>query len=114
MDKPQSDKLSHGTDMLHGCDPVNPGITASHLHRGKTLLAKATCPIAKNTCRVCAVPNRYIVHYHELLPEFFSQIDMSSDVVGESNLLQETGSDPSEYMLPQTNIPIDSGYHSPH
>ena len=93
-----SNKLCHSTNMLYGCDPVNPGITASHLHRGNTLLAKVICPIAKNTCRACAVPNRYIVHYYDLIPEFLSQIDVSSDVLGES---------------PETTIPIDSGYHSP-
>ena len=90
MDKPPSDKLSHSTDMLCGCHLVNPGITASHLHRGKTLLAKAACHIAKDTCRACAIPNRYIVHCHELLPKFLSQIDMSSDVPMESGLLLET------------------------
>ena len=72
MDKPPSDKLSHGTDMLYGCDPVNPSITASHLCQDKPLLAQAAGPIAKKTCRVCAVPNRYFVHCHELLPKFLS------------------------------------------
>ena len=38
---------------------------------------------------------------------------MSSDVLGESDLLQETVSDVSEYMLHEANNPIDSGYHSP-
>ena len=47
----------------------------------------------------CAVPNRYFVHCHELLPKLLSQIDMSSDVPGESDLLQEMVSDVSEYMF---------------
>ena len=110
---PQKDKLSHGTNMLFSCHPVHPGLTTSHLCRDKPLLAKAIWPIAKETCRTCAVPNRYIVHYRELLPKFLSKIDMLSDVLRESDLLQETLSDPSEYMLPETSVPIDSGYHSP-
>ena len=38
---------------------------------------------------------------------------MSSDVLGESDLLQETVSDVSKYMFQEANNPIDSGYHSP-
>ena len=38
---------------------------------------------------------------------------MSSDVLGESDLLQETVSDVSWYMFHEANIPIDSGYHFP-
>ena len=38
---------------------------------------------------------------------------MSSDVPGESDLLQATVSDVSEYMFHEANNPIDSGYHSP-
>ena len=45
--------------------------------------------------------------------KFLSQIDMSADVLRESDLLQETVSDVSEYMLHEANNPIDSGYHSP-
>ena len=110
---PPNDKLSPSTKMLYGCDPVPPNLTASYLHRGKTLLAKATGPIAKKTCRACAVPNRYFMHCHELLPKFLSQIDMSADVLRETDLLQETVSDVSKYMLHEANNPIDSGYHSP-
>ena len=110
---PSKDKLSPSTKNLYGCDPVPPNLKASYLHRSKTLLAKATCPIAKKTCRACAVPNRYFVHCHELLPKFLSQINTSSDVLRESDLLQETVSDVSEYMFHEANNPIDSGYHSP-
>ena len=77
------------------------------------MLAKAAGPIAKKTCRACAVPNRYFIHCHELLPKFLSQIDMSADVLRESALLQETVSDVSEYTFHEANDPIDSGYHSP-
>ena len=38
---------------------------------------------------------------------------MSSDVLRESNLFQETVSDVSEYMFHEANNPVDSGYHSP-
>ena len=65
-------------------------------------MPKATWPIAKDTCRACAFPNRYIVHYHKLIPEFLSQIDTL-----------ETVSDVSEYTFHEANDPIDSGYHSP-
>ena len=109
---PSKDKLSPSTKMLYGCDPVPPDLTASHLCQDKPLLAKAAGPIAKKTCRACAVPNRYFIHCHELLPKFLSQIDMSADVLMESDLLQETVSDVSEYMLHKANNPIDSGYHS--
>ena len=104
---------SPGTKRLYGCDPVPPDLKASHLCQDKPLLTKAAGPITKKTCRACAVPNRYIVHCHELLPEFLSQIDMSSDVLSESDLLPETVSDVSMYMFHKANIPIDSGYHSP-
>ena len=110
---PSKDKLSPSTKMLYRCDPVPPDLTASHLCQDKPLLAKAAGPIAKKTCRACAVPNRYFVHCHELLPKFLSQIDMSSYVLRESDLLQETVSDVSEYMFQEANNPIDSGYHSP-
>ena len=70
--------------------------------------------MANNTCLACAVPNRYIVHCHKFYPEFLSQVDVSCDALGESDLLQETVSDVSEYMLHEANIPSDSGYHSPH
>ena len=110
---PSKDKLNPGTKKLYGCDPVPPGLTASNLCQDNPLLAKATGPIAKKTCRACAVPNRYFIHCHELLPKFLSQIDMSADVLRESDLLQETVSDVSEYMFHEANNPIDSGYHSP-
>ena len=99
---------------MYGCDSVPPDLTASNLCQDNPLLAKAAGPVAKKTCRACAVPNRYFVHCHELLPKFLSQIDISSDVLRESDLLQETVSDVSEYMLHEANNPIDSGYHSPH
>ena len=38
---------------------------------------------------------------------------MSPDVLGESDLLQETVSEVSKYMFHDANNPIDSGYHSP-
>ena len=107
------DKLNPSTKKLYGCDPVPPDLTASHLCQDKSLLAKATGPIAKKTCRAYAVLNRYFIHCHELLPKFLSQIDMSADVLRESDLLQETVSDVSEYMFHEANNPIDSGYHSP-
>ena len=110
---PSKDKLSPSTKKLYGCDPVPLDLTASHLCWDKPLLTKAAGPIAKKTCKACAVPNRYIVHYHELLPKFLSQIDMPSDVPGESDLLQETVSDGSEYVFHEANSPIDSGYHVP-
>ena len=55
-----------------------------------------------------------MVHYNKFYPEFLSQVDVSCNVLGESDLLQETVSDVSEYMLYEANIPSDSGYHSPH
>ena len=70
--------------------------------------------MANNTCLACAVPNRYMVHCHKFYTEFLSRVDVSCDVLGESDLLQETVSDASEYMLHEANIPSDSGYHSPH
>ena len=78
------------------------------------LLARATGSIANDTCRACAVPNIHMVHYHELCPEFLSQVDVSCDVLGESDFLQETVFDVSKYMLCETSITADSGYHSPH
>ena len=107
------DKLSHSTKKLYGCDPVPPDLTASHLCQDKSWLAKRTGPVTKKTCRACAAPNMYFIHCHELLPKFLSQIDMSADVLRESDLLQETVSDVSEYMFHEANNPIDSGYHSP-
>ena len=70
--------------------------------------------MANNTCFACAVPNRYMVHCHKFYPEFLSQVDVSCDVLGESELLQGTVSDVSEYMCHEANIPSDSGYQSPH
>ena len=70
--------------------------------------------MASNTCSACAAPDRYIVHYHELYPEFLSQVDISCDVLGKSDLLQETASDMSKYMVHETSITTDSVYHSPH
>ena len=107
------DKLNPGTKKLYGCDPVPPDLTASHLCQDKSFLAKRTGPVAKKTCRACAIPNRYFIHCHELLPKFLSQIDMSADVLRESDLFHETVSDVSEYLLHEANNPIDSGYHSP-
>ena len=110
---PSKDKLNHGTKKLYGCDPVPPDLTASHLCQDKPPLTKAAGPIGKKTCRACAAPNRYFIHCHELLPKFLSQIDISSDVLGESDLLQEIVSDVPDYMLHEANNPIDSGYYSP-
>ena len=107
---PSKDKLSPSAKKLYGCDPVPPDLTASHLCQDNPLLPGQ---VAKKPCRACAVPNRYFIHCHELLPKFLSQIDMSADVLRESDLLQETVSDVSEYMLHEANNPIDSGYHSP-
>ena len=53
----------------------------------KYLLARATGSIANDTCRACAVPNIHMVHYHELCPEFLSQVYVSCDVLGESDFL---------------------------
>ena len=107
------DKLSPSTEKLNNYDPVHPGITESHLLEDNPPLAKATCPLAKDICRACAVPNRYMVHHHELLPKFLSQIDMSSHIFGEYNLLPEIVSDGSEYLFHEAKVPTDSGYHSP-
>ena len=107
------DKLNPSTKKLYGCDPVPPDLTASHLCQDKPPLTKAAGPIGKKTCRACAAPNRYFIPCHELLPKFLSQTDMSADVLRESDLLQETVSDVSEYMFHEANNPIDSGYHSP-
>ena len=70
--------------------------------------------MANKTCLAYAVPNRYMVHCHKLYPEFLSQAGVPCDVLGESDLLQETVSDVSEYMLHKANFPSDSGYHSAH
>ena len=110
---PHNPFLNPGTKKLYGCDPVPPDLTASNLCQDNPLLANATGPIVKKTCRACAVPNRYFVHCHKLLPKFLSQIDMSSDVLRESDLLQETASDVSQYMFHEANNPLDIGYHSP-
>ena len=80
----------------------------------KFLLAMAASCTANNICLTCAVPNRYMVHCHKFYPEFLSQVDVSCDILGESDLFQETVSDLSEYMLHKANIPSNSGYHSPH
>ena len=95
MDKPQSYKWNPGTKKLYGCDTMHPGPTASCLYRDKILLAKATCPSPKKTCRACAVPS------HEFLSKFLSQIDMSSDVLRESDLLPETVFDLPKYIVPR-------------
>ena len=71
---PSKDKLSPSTKRLYGCDPVPPDLTASHLCQDKPLLAKAPGPIAKKTCRACAVPNRYFVHSHELFLSSFPKL----------------------------------------
>ena len=105
-------KLSPTIEKLY--DPVDPGITLSHFPGTKSPLAKATNSMANNTCLACAVPNRYMIHCHKFYPEFLSQVIVSCGVLGESDLLQETVSDVSEYMLDEANIPSDSGYHSPH
>ena len=107
------DKLNPSTKKLYGCDPVLPDLTAPHLCQDKPPLTKAAGPIGKKTCRACAVPNRYFIHCHELLPKFLSQIDISSDVLGESDLLQEIVSDVPDYTLHEANNPIDSGHYSP-
>ena len=82
------DKLNHGTKKLYGCDPVPPDLTALHLCQDKPPLTKAAGPIGNKTCRACAAPNRYFIHCYELLPKFLSQIDISSDVLRESDLLR--------------------------
>ena len=89
------------------------GRVVSYFLGNKFLLAMAADCMANNTCLACAVPNRYMVHCHKFYPEFLSQVNVSCDVLGESDLLQETVSDVSEYMLHEANIPSDSGYHSP-
>ena len=90
------------------------GRAVSYFLGNKSLLAMAADCVANNTSFACAVPNRYMVHCHKFYPEFLSQVDVSCDVLGESDLLQETVSDVSEYMLHEANIPTDSGYHSRH
>ena len=101
-------KLSPTTEKLY--DPVDPGITASH----SPPLARAAGYMASDTCLACEVPNRYMVHCHKFYPELLSQVDVSCDILGESDLLQETVSDVSEYMLHEANILSDSGYHFSH
>ena len=139
----QSPSLSKGLlipvshdENAHHVDPHNPNRvpppsskaklspTASHFIRTKSLLGRAvsyflgnksvlamaaSC-MANKTCLACDVPNRYMVHCHK----FLSQVDVSCDVLGESDLLQETASSVSGYMLHETSITTDSGYHSPH
>ena len=109
-------------------DLVHPGVIASHVPRPKSLLARAVSHYlrtkslsaraiglrAKDPCSACAAPDRNIVDYHELYPKFLSQVDVSSDVFGESDLLWETASDVSKYMVHETSITTDSEYHSPH
>ena len=85
-----------------------------HISLEKNLSARVIGFRAKAPCSACAAPNRYIVHYHEFYPKFLSQVDVSFDVLGESDLLQETASDISKYMVHETSITTDSGYHSPH
>ena len=67
----------------------------------------ANC-MANKTCLTCDVPNRYRVHCHKFYSEFLSQVDIESD------LLQEMVSDVSMYMVHETSITTDSGYHSSH
>ena len=105
-------KLSPTTEKLY--DLVDPGITASHFPGTKSSLTKAASSMVSNTCLACAVPNRYMIQCHKFYPEFLSQVNVSCDVLGESDLLQETVSNVSEYMPYEANIPSDSGYHSPH
>ena len=102
--------------------------TASHFLRTKSVLARAVAPFlgtksllamaanctASNTCLACEVPNRYMVHCHKFYPEFLSHVDVLCDILGESDFLQETVFDMSEYMLHEANLSSDSGYHSPH
>ena len=70
--------------------------------------------MANDTHRACTVPNIHMVHYHELCAEFLSQVNVSCDVLEESDLLQETASDVSKNMVHETSITTDSGYHSSH
>ena len=115
--------VSHD-ENAHHVDLHNPYWVPPHTSKAKPsptnfcgikyLLARARGSIANGTCRACAVPNIHMVHYHKLCPEFLSQADVSCNVLGESKLLQETVSDVSEYMLHETSITTDSGYHSPH
>ena len=90
------------------------GRVVSYFLGNKSLLAMAADCMANNTCLACVVPNRYMVHCHKFYSEFLSQVDVSCDILGISDLLQETVSDVSEYMLHEDNIPSESGYHSPH
>ena len=105
-------KLSPTTEKLY--DPVDPEFTASHFPGTKSPLAKATNSMASSTCLACAVPNRYKIHCHKFYPEFLSQVNVSCEVLRESDLLQKTVSNVSEYMLHEANISSNSGYHSPH
>ena len=102
--------------------------TASHFLRTKSVLGRAVAPFlgtksllamaanctATNTCLACEVPNRYMVHCHKFYPEFLSHVNVLCDILGESDFLQETVFDMSEYMLLEANLSSDSGYHSPH
>ena len=101
-------KPSLTTEKLY--DPVDP----LHFPGTKSPLARAAGYMASDTCLACEVPNRYMVHCHKFYPELLSQVDVSCEVLGESDLLQETVSNVSEYMLHEANIPSDSGYHSAH
>ena len=103
--------LSPTTEKLY--DLVHPGIISSHFPGTKSPLARAAGFMTNDICLACEVPNRYMVHCCELYPESFSQVDVSCDVLGESDSLLETASDVSEYMLHETRI-TDTGYHSPH
>ena len=76
-------KLSPTTEKLY--NPVHPGITASHFSGTKSPLASVAGYMVNKTCLACAVPNRFMVHCHELYPEFLSQVDVSCDVLGESD-----------------------------
>ena len=86
---------------------------ASHFPGTKSALASVTDCMASNTCLACDIPNRYMVHCHKFYPELLSQVDVLCDVLGESDLLQETVSDVSEYKLHEANIPSECGYYSP-
>ena len=55
-----------------------------------------------------------MIHCHKFYPEFLSHVDVLCDILGESDFLQETVFDMSEYMLHEANLSSDSGYHSPH
>ena len=104
--------LSPTTEKLY--DLVHPRKTASHFLGTKSPVARAAGYLPNKPCLACDVPHRYMVHCHKFYPEFLSQVDVSCDVLGESDLLQQTVSDVSKYMLHEANTPSDRGYHSPH